>query len=412
MVAAAVVLSMAVLWLDHHHEDWIPSDEWWLFGGGEEGARAVLEVIASSMITVASVVFSITILTLSLAAGQFGSRLLRTFMRDTGNQVVLGTFIATFVYSLLVLRSVREDFIPYLSITIGVVLVFVSVAVFTYFIHHVARKIQSENVVSSVFGELTDAIDELFEDADSPAEDPAPAPDLPPGFDANVRVVDANRTDYLEVVVYERLMSVAISRDLVVRLLYRPGDFVIKHCPLLHAWPRERVDDSAARELVGAFAFGPQRLLAQDAEYGIRQLVEIAVRALSPSINDPFTAVNCIDRLAAVLCQVAQKRFPPAYRCDPDGSLRIVTQSSDFLGFVDAAFNQVRQHAGQHPAVLIRLMEAIGVVAGAVRTDKQRHALRLHAELVHNVATDSFTQARDRKDLNDRYARIVGDAPS
>jgi uncharacterized membrane protein len=407
MVAGAVALSIAALWVDHNFADGIPSDAWWLFGGDDDGARAVLQAIASSMITVASVVFSITILTLSLAAGQFGSRLLRTFMRDAGNQVVLGTFIATFVYSLLALRSVREDFIPHLSVTVGVLLVFLSVAVLTYFIHHVARKIQSESVVTSVAGELTDAIDELFADADDRPEEPATAPTLPADFDAHARVVDADQTGYLQVIAYERLMSVASSRDLVVRLLYRPGDFVIRDCPLLHAWPGARVDDEVEKALVEAFALGSQRLLAQDVEYGIRQLVEIAVRALSPSINDPFTAITCIDRLAAALCQMVHKRFPPACRCDEGGNLRIVTNSSDFLGLADAAFNQVRQHAGNNPAVLIRLMEVIGVVAGVARTDEQRHALRLHAELVRNVGADNFTQARDRQNLDERYVRIV-----
>lgn len=165
MICGAIVLSIFTLRLDYGA---ITTDTgvWWLYSGEASGARSVLSVISGSMITVTSIVFSITIVTLALASGQFGSRLLRSFMHDTGNQVVLGTFIATFMYSLLILRSVRSveenEFIPYISVTVGVFLVFLSVGVLIYFIHHVANKIQAESIVSTIFEETIESIDNQF----------------------------------------------------------------------------------------------------------------------------------------------------------------------------------------------------------------------------------------------------------
>jgi uncharacterized membrane protein len=407
MLLGAVALSIAALWVDYNYEDVVPSDAWWLFGGGDEGARAVLAAIAGSMITVASVVFSITILTLTLASAQFGSRLLQNFMRDTGNQVVLGTFIATFIYSLLVLRSVRDDFVPYLSITLGVLLVFVSVAVLTYFIHHVATKIQAESVVAAVFRELSEAVDRLFPESGGRQTFHAGEQSLPDGFEEDAYHLKAEQSNYLQAIEYEQLMKLTVSHDIVVRLLYRPGDFVIRYCTLLLAWPAQHVDDAVREGLHAAFILGMSRTLTQDAEQGIHQLVEIAVRALSPGVNDPFTAINCIDRLTAVLCQLTQKSFPSSRHFDKDGKLRIVTSSSSFLGFVDAAFNQIRQNAASSPSVLIHLMEAIGIVAELASTREHRNALRIHAEMVRNLAMVSFTEERDKRDLDERFTRIV-----
>ncbi|TVP50835.1 MAG: DUF2254 domain-containing protein, partial [Gemmatimonadales bacterium] len=166
MSLLAVGLSTLMLSLDRRYADRIPSDAWWLYGGEAEGARVVLSAVVTSMISVTSVVFSITIVALTLAAGQFGSRVLRNFMRDRGNQITLGTFIATFVYAMLVLRTVRgvedAEFVPPLAMSMGILLVFVSVSVLIYFIHHVASSIQADSVVHSIAVETEDAIERLF----------------------------------------------------------------------------------------------------------------------------------------------------------------------------------------------------------------------------------------------------------
>lgn len=402
MLAGAVALSIGALWFDRNHSDKVDGYPWWLYGGAADGALTVLGTIAGSLITVTGVVFSITIVSLTLASGQFGSRLLQNFMRDTGNQVVLGVFIATFSYSLLVLRSVRDGFVPHVSVTLAVVLVFISVGVLIYFIHHVAKKIQAETIVATVYQELTDAIDRLFNDVDGENGIQREA-DLPEGFERQALRVAAKRSDYLQGIEYERLMTCAVEHDLVLKVLQRPGDFVMGTSAVLLAWPPANVNDDVVDTLQSAFILGARRTLTQDAEHGVHQLVEIAVRALSPGVNDPFTAMICIDRLGAVLGQLAAKQFPVPCRFDEHGRLCLILNVTSFAGYVDTAFNQIRQHAARSPAVLIRLLETIARVAEMAHTPEQRQALATHATMMRDLGVEAFGEARDREDLETRY---------
>lgn len=355
MTCGAIVLSIFSLWLDEGSIYTDAPGVWWIYSGEASGARSVLSVISGSMITVTSIVFSITIVTLTLASGQFGSRLLRNFMRDTGNQVVLGTFIATFIYSLLILRSVRSEgeneFIPYISVTVGVILVFLSVGVLIFFIHHVSTKIQAESIVNAIFEETTEAVDNQFpqqlngqrkEGIDRKHNLQS---NLPETFYEKAYNIKAGSSNYLQVVEYKRLLKLAEKHNLILEVLYRPGDFIVRNSTIMLVWPPHQIDDALHNKLYNNVILGVHQTLTQNAEYGIQQLVEVAVRALSPGINDPFTAVNCIDRLAAILCQVAQKQFPSPSHCDAAGKLRVVLKTTTFEGYVDTAFNQIRQNS-------------------------------------------------------------------
>lgn len=402
MFLAALVLALLLPWVDGRYGDEISNSAGWVFGGEAEGARAMLSTIAGSMMTVGGVVFSITILTLTLATGQFGSRLLQSFMRDTGTHVVLGIFVATFVYSVVVLRSVRDDFVPHLSVSIALLLVFASVALLIYFIHHVATKIQAESVVATVHRELLETVGRML--TEHPNEAPRLA--LPDRFDRDAQSIHAPQSGYLQVVEHERLVKICAERDLVVRVLYRPGDFVIEGCPLLYALAAGPIDDKLRDKLVGTVTVGRRRTLTQDPEHGIHQLVEIAIRALSTGINDAFTAINCIDRIAAALCQVARRHFPSTQLADEGGRLRVVVKGNDFTGFTDAAFNQIRQNAGPNPAVLIRLLEGIGRIYEVAETDAQRGALELHADMVRAEGRRAFAEPRDLEALERRYQAL------
>ncbi|MCA1797984.1 MAG: DUF2254 domain-containing protein [Xanthomonadaceae bacterium] len=402
MFSVAVVLALWLPWVDRNFGDALVDNFGWLYGGEAEGARAMLSTIAGSMMTVTGVVFSITILTLVLASAQFGSRLLQSFMRDPGNQVVLGSFVSTFVYSIIVLRSVRDGFVPQLSVTVALLLVFASVAVLIYFIHHVATKIQAESVVATVHRELSDTICRLL--SEHPCDDPQLA--LPDGFEQDARPVLAPSSGYLQVTAHETLVALSAKHDLVVRAPYRAGDFVIEGTPLLYVRADRPLDDKLNDELADTLAVGSRRTITQDIEHGVHQLVQIGVRALSTGINDPFTAINCIDRLAAALCQIARRHFPSTQLKDEDGRLRVVIKGNDFAGCVDAAFNQIRQHAGTNPAVVIRLLEAIGRVSEAARTDSQRRPLMLHADMVLAEGRRAFTQPRDLEALERRYQAV------
>ena len=419
MSLMAVVLSTVLLSLDRRYADRIPSDVWWLYDGGDEGARVVLSAIATSMISVTSVVFSITIVALTLAAGQFGSRVLRNFMRDRGNQVTLGTFIATFVYAMLVLRSVRglndAEFVPPLAMSMGILLVFVSVGILIYFIHHVASSIQADSVVRSIARETEDAIERLFPGAigeenpegDRPEAGRPGAASLPTRFDAEAKKVRAPRGDRVQVIDNDGLMDLAVEHDLVLRLWARPGDFVVHDGIIAEVWKEGDMEPGLLDEVRDFFVLGQSRSLQQDAEFGILQLVEVAVRALSTGVNDPFTATNCVDRISSLLCRLAGRAFPGAHRFDDEGNLRVVADTSSFGGLVDSGFNQIRQNAQGSVAVPLRMLEALESIGAQVRTHEQRLVLEQHAALVLQAGLSGDPPGPDRIDLERTYASAL-----
>jgi uncharacterized membrane protein len=383
----------------------------WIYSGSAEGARAMLSAIAGSMITVAGLVFSITITTLTLASQQFGPRLLRNFIRDRGNQIVLGTFIATFVYCLLVLRQVRggeNEFIPGFSITIALLLALLSLGVLIYFIHHVASSIQANSIVASVGRDLEEAIDRLFPQ-DLGRSHPGETED---DHLLAARVADegepilATRSGYVEAVDNESLMTLARDCDAVISLHRRPGHYVTAGAEAARVLASGEVDDAFRGRLNGALLLAASRSVEQDVEFAVEQLVEVAVRALSTGINDPFTAMVCIDRLTSSMVRLMGRELPSPYRHDSDGRLRVITPAVTFEGVMDAAFNPIRQYGGTSVPVVIHLVEAMGTLYSRARTDEQRRAIIRHGMLVASTGREQVTATSDREDLEARIARL------
>ncbi len=413
MAGAAVVLAFATVDLDQ-----VVTESWlrglgWVYSGGAEGASAVLQTIAGSMITIAGVVFSLTLVALSLASSQFGPRLLRNFMRDTTNQLVLGTFIATFLYCMLVLRTIRraeEDiFVPHLSVSLGVLFAIASLWVLIYFIHHVSVSIQADEIVARVGKELLEGIERMFpeqlgRDGPQPPSDAQGNPDpMPATFDREARAVGAKEDGYLQFIDAEALMAAATKENVLVRVELWPGHYVVKDGPVVSVWPGSRLTDELAEQMKSCFVLDHQRTPAQDIGFSVDQLVEIATRALSPGINDPFTAITCVDRLGSALCRLAQREMPSPYRFDCKNELRIVAPAITFEGIADAAFNQIRQHSRANAAVAMRLLETILVVAGFVHREEDRVALRRHARMIVSGAREGLPEAEDRRAVEERY---------
>ena len=415
MSLAAVGLAFLLLRIDRGG---IGSHQWlgWLYAGGADGAKTLLSTVAGSVVTVAGVAFSITIATMSQASTQFGPRLLRNFMRDTGNQVVLGTFVATFLYCLLVLRTTHgetergREFVPHASVTVAVMMAAASMAVLIYFIHHVSVSLQAPAVVAASAADLRRVIEQLPEDVDGSAVPVASAPRhgaLPPTFERDARPVASTHDGYVQAVDYHELVALAEQHDLIVRLEYRAGGHVMKGAVLARVWPAERGGPELSEKVNATFMCGRRNTPEQDVEYAVRQMVEIAVRALSPGVNDPFTAINCIDALGSGLCFVARHGLPGPHHYGRDGKLRLVAPVTTFPGLTDAAFNQIRQYGRASVAVTIRLLEVIAECAQQMRTDEQRRALLQHAEMVYAETQETITGTRDRAAVQARWEAAV-----
>ena len=412
LAAGAVALAYAAVAVDERVDERWLQDNGWLYSGGAEGASAVLQTIAGSMVTIAGVVFSMTLVALSLASSQYGPRLLRNFMRDSANQLVLGTFVAAFVYCILVLRTIRLDdgsqFVPHISVSLAVFLALVSLWVLIYFIHRVALSIQSDEIVARVGRELDVQVDRLYPERldGTGREEEEAAPPLPDGFDREAAVVPSRGDGYLQFIDGESLLKLARDHELTFRVEQHPGSYVIADSPLVRAWPRDRATGELEDEVNKAFALGHQRTHGQDIEFAVFQLVEVAARALSPGVNEPFTAVSCIDRLGASLSRLARRRIPSPYHYDEHGALRVIARPVTFAGLVDVAFSQLRQHARSSTAVVIRLLEMISAVAPMLRRDEDRQALRRQADLIMRGAADLPEEA-DRKTVEGYYRIAV-----
>lgn len=416
MVLAAIALSLLTIQLDRAtaNQNWIATLGW-TYTRGPEGSRALLATVAGSMMTIASVTFSITIVALQLASSQFGPRMLRNFIRDRGNQVALGTFIATFTYCVLILRTVNgtegQQFVPHISVTIALTLALLSLGVLIYFIHHVAESIQAESVVAAVSRDLHLAMEKLYPETSdhlSPHEPSVrPAPQLPVAFEEQARSIVAPSSNYVQAIDTDVLMRLATEKNLVMSIGHRPGKFQFAGDSLVLVWPSDRVDEELAKNIQGAFYLGARRTLTQDIEFAIDQLVEIAVRALSPGVNDPFTAINCVDRLGASLCKLTSRSIPSPYLYDEEDTLRIVTDSSTVGGIVDAAFDQIRQAAHGTTSVTLRLLEAICAVSRRTREPAFRAALRRQAEAIHRGSAQGLIDVLDKNDADQRFREVI-----
>lgn len=409
MTIASAVLAYIMVAIDGFYGDELPPSLSWAYSGGAEGASAVLSTIAGSMITLAGVVFSLTLVALSLASSQFGPRLLRNFMRDTTNQVTIGTFIATFLYCLLVLRTIRGleelTFVPQLAVTVGVVFALASLGVLIYFIHHVAVSIQADEIIARVANELFACIERIFPEqlGEEPERDPE---GMPADIGTKALPVCATADGYIELLDAETLMSLAKEADLVLHIEHRPGQYVIAGTKLVHSYPEERTTDELQRRIRESFALGTLRTSAQDIEFLIEQLVEIAVRALSPGINDPFTAVTAIDRLGSALARLAQRKMPSTHRYDDQQRLRVVSPATTFPGLLAATFNQIRQHATGSAAVTIRLLETLTVVASFASRRSAFLALAEQAEMIISAARQASHAEGDRRDIEGRFTHL------
>jgi uncharacterized membrane protein len=413
MFLGAILLALGMVRLDvylSHSAAWTDSPMFQGFAGS--GARSILSTIASGMVTVTALVFSLTIVSLQLASSQFGPRLLRTFMKSLGNQVVLGTFTSTFVYCLVVIGTVRDDgFVPQLSTATGILLGIVAIAVLIYFIHHVATSIRIENLIAEVTADLRAVIDERF--PSEIGESRANRTDIDwerLSLGDNFRPVCAAGAGYIRRIDSETLMSATREHDLVVRVERNPGDFVVEGALLFSVWPKERVTDEVGREVRRSIVLGAARTPMQDVAFAVRQLVEVALRALSPGINDPFTAIECANRLAEGLCIVVRRPRPSAYRFDDERRLRVIAEPMDLRELTHAAFDPIARAGGGNGDVALHLLQVLATIAACALDPGDRRFLIDFALDLELQLQQQLTLERDRQRLAAGFAAALAKA--
>ena len=408
MTIAAIAAAPGMLWLDTTPLG-VAIGQWPAPSAvGAEGARLVLSTIAGSMITVASLVFSMTLVALTLAASSIGARLLDSYIANRVNQVALGLFLATFLYSLIVLRAVTDDesttFVPHLSVSFAMLLAILSFGWLIYFIHELAKSIQVDNVVARVAGELSTALARM--------PDPGPDGGAQSALHQEVRAgmprcpVSAGGSGYIQAIDADGLVELAREHDVIIEMRRRPGQFVIPISALASVAGASEIDERLCKRIRNKVILGSKRTATQDIEFSITQLVEIAVRALSPGVNDFYTAIACVDHLAAALAVALKRGLPSNLLHDELGRLRVELYPLAFQDLADAAFDAIRQDARQNVAVSIRLLESLIMLAACAPAAVERDVLRRHGRLITADALRETGNDKDRCDVESRYAAL------
>ncbi len=411
IVAGSIAVAVALIQLDT-----TGSQQWmsrWprLFGSSASGARGVLSTIAGSMMTVVGVTFSMVLVTLALASSQYTSRILRNFMRDRVTQVVLGIFAGIFTYCLIVLRTVRggdaSGYIPSLAVTFGVVLAIGGIGALIFFIHHIAGSIQASSIIASVAEETLAAIDRLFpqkfgQAPEDDEEQQSPLP-LPEG---NWQAIPAWANGYVQSVDDATLLRLARKHETIVRMERGIGEFVVQDTPVASLALAGPPEPEFIDALQAAYSIQGLRTVEQDAAFGIRQIVDIALHALSPGINDTTTAVMCVDYLTAILARLASQAIPSSHRYDEEGALRVITIGPTFASLVAASFDQIRASAKGNLGVMLRMLGALQTIGSLTSNSSRRRALREQAQWIAELAERTIESPHDLARFESRLARV------
>lgn len=398
MAIAAFLLSILTLWLDNllvWH--WLETLGW-LHAKNPEGARIILSTIATSMITVAGVTFSMTIVAVAFAASQVGPRLTTNFMRDKANQITLGTFIATFLFCLFILLALfnanktgimetdKIIFVPHISLLVAILLTISSIIVLIYFIHHIPESINMSNIIARVGEELNRQIDWQFP-VNIGKENPKKPVDISQYYQKR-KAVFAKKSGYIRILDGNFLIDIAQKNDLIIQLEVRPGHFVTKDTPLLYLSFSKDIEDSVCEQCLDAFALGYERNQEQDILFLVNEMVEIIARALSPGVNDPFTAITCLDWLQSNLVKISKSAEPSPYRYDPENSLRLITKPISFTEFCELIFCRIQPYVCRDRNTALHLMTVIISIYNNSNNHEHKITLASHAQSLKDTVSN------------------------
>jgi uncharacterized membrane protein len=419
MLVVAIGLGAFMVWLDAGPASGVLDSFSWYQKSKPEGAREVLSTIAGSMITVAGVVFSITIVAISFAANQYGPRILTNFMSDRGNQVTLGTFVATFAYAVVVLRTIHggdSNFVPQLAVLLALLMALWSIAVLIYFIHHVPESIHINGVTARIGRQLLSSIEKEFPAcfANPPAEDRGDEERLDRlagkmfGSGGHPAEIGADSDGYLQTIDDDLLLSIAKEHDIVIKLEKTPGHFLFKGEVVAVATPCASLDRAVAEKVQGSWNIGSKRTPDQDALFLVDELVEIAARALSTGVNDPHTANTCVDWLAAAAARMSDRQAPSRFRVDGAGNLRVVAPVPDFRLHVERGFGQLQTYVAGDVNAATHAMSALASLSPKCRSTEQRDVLAEQLDALTVLARSAHQgPSRERIDREALLARLA-----
>lgn len=400
MLLAAGALAYGMVQLDFLLQASGKLPKIWFLTIEASGGRSVLSDLATSMATIAGVVFSITIVALQLASSQFGPHVLRSFLADRGNQISLGTFVSTFLYALLITLSIREksNFVPYASTYTAMVIGVAAMGVLIYFIDHVANFIRLEGITATLALDLRQATHSVFPDALGEGEQVERETEPQRSeFAARSQPICVNQAGYVRRLDDAMLMRLACRHGLTIWLSVRPGDFVLPGKIVMEVAPAESLDEKITDSLVGTLVLGIRRTPNQDIPYALQQLAEVAIRALSPGINAPFTAIPCIDLLGEGLCVLAERKMPSLRRLDEKGRVRVfVARGTTLAGLTSVALGPIASAGRSHAEIMARLIETALLVSERVQNEEDRKEIRSLAECFRREALAGLRSDRER----------------
>jgi uncharacterized membrane protein len=410
MVLGSIVFAAALIEAD---SAW--SDRWltqWprLFGVGAEGARQMLSTLAGSMMTVMGVTFSMILVALALASSQYTSRILRNFMRSRVTQVTLGIFAGIFVYCLIVLRTIRggdTEYVPSLAVFFAFFMALGGVGALIFFIHHIASSIQASSIIASIAHETIAAIDRLFpkEKLHGPDEDEGQDQVLQSLDERTWYAVPAAVSGYIQSVDHDALLGLARVRKTIVRMEHGVGAFVVQDAALASLALTYPPDQEMISALNRTYSISRHRTIEQDPAFGIRQIVDMALKALSPGVNDTSTAVMCVDYLTAILSRLACLQFPPLHRYDGE-ALRVISIVPTFEGLLAESFDQIRRSAEGNVSIMERMLGAIDTIASLTVSPCRRRALDEQVQWIAELADRTIESTHDRARIETRLMEV------
>ena len=395
MLVLACCLALSLLYVDEKIDPGISSTLPWAYSGGPEGARSLLSTIAGSMITAASVTFSLASVALSIASQQYGSRVLRNFMRDRITQVLLGTFVSTFIYSVLVVRAIRGSsisggFVPAISVTVAIALSLVSLILLVYFVHHVSTSIQASHIVRVIAEDMGQAIHKLYpSDTGEPIQD-GNGSILPP--EQGQCSIETPKSGYLQALDLDKLLKIATDQDVLISVMVKPGDHLVEGDEVARASGKKELPPKVLDRIAKTFLIGGERTPTQDIRFQFQQLTDVVVRALSPGINDPFTAINGIDELGSGLSLLVQRARVCDKRQDEKGVLRLTLLTPTVGELLESTVGHIAIYASGDRFVMQALRKVLTIV--------DRHVSnRTECEVLAKVRMDLDQRERAKSEI-------------